>query len=236
MFSGLLASRFVDPLVLSFDDGLGVFCDSRFSFDLNGDGLCEELAGLRPGSGFLVLDQNGDGLVNSGLELFGPQSGYGYNELRGLDSDGNNWIDENDPMFDRLQLWMGGGSATGRLVGLREMGVGALALASVESEFELKAVDGRVLGQVRRSGLFLTEAGEIRPLAEIDLAVNAPQPPAWSDLSSEVRRVLAVLREMIIARRRMQTRLTMPLLPGADRHRQEWLLTRLFDLRDRGER
>jgi len=232
-FSGLLATRFVDPLVLSFEDGLGVLSDSQFSFDLDNDGISEKIGSLRSGSGFLVFDKNSDGIVNNGSELFGPSSGYGYNELRLYDTDNNNWIDENDAIFDRLQLWMGGGSDEGRLVGLREAGVGALALDSVATDFQLKGLDGRILGKVGNAGIFLTEAGEVRPLAEIDLAVDQETPPLrWPEFSGEMQDALRMLREMIMERRQRAVQLRLLAQEERWEQRRERLLEKLFALKE----
>lgn len=233
LFAGLLSARFIDPLVLSFEDGLDVIGNSQFSFDLDNDGTMEKIGSLSSGSGFLVLDKNSDGLVNNGSELFGPVSGYGYDELRFHDTDSNNWIDENDEVFDRLQLWMGGGSDEGRLIGLREAGVGALSLASIEAGFQLKATDGRVLGEVRNSGIFLTEDGTVRPLAEIDLAVNEENPTLkWPDYSEEMQQTLRILREMIVARRRRLTQLALQAREESRKLQKERLLDSLFVLRE----
>ncbi len=161
---------FTDPLVLAIDDTMPSLSDAIFSFDLDSDGEKESLASLSSGSGFLALDKNGDGIINNGYELFGPQGGSGYAELKEYDVDGNMWIDENDPIFDELKIWLGAGSDDARLVSLKEAGVGALSLASVDTAFDMRGKNGEMLGQVARSGLFLKENGEVKSMAEIDLA------------------------------------------------------------------
>jgi len=168
-FGPTRAGMFIDPLVLSFDNSLNMLDDTVFSFDLDCDGTAENIAGLRGGSGFLGLDINGDSIFNDGGELFGPITGYAFDELRAYDEDGNDWLDENDPVFARLGLWMGAGGAEGRMLSLREAGVGALALASTENQFSLKNSDGRIVGRIDRSGIFLMEDGAVRSLQEIDL-------------------------------------------------------------------
>lgn len=231
--TGILASRFVDPLVLSFDDGLGVLESSRFTFDINGDGRCEDISCLSSGSGYLVLDRNGDGNVNNGLELFGPATGYGYAELGEYDSDGNKWIDENDPIFDKLQLWMGAGGEEEQLISLKDAGVGALALAHSEVDFDLMGTDGSVLGRIKSTGLFLSEAGEVRPMAEVDLATGEDeQRMDWPGLSLSTRDALRALKEMIDERnQRMDALVSMWREERAERQRKH-LLDRLFSLRD----
>jgi hypothetical protein len=54
---------------------------------------------------------------------------------------------------------------------LREAGVGALALAHVNSKFELRGAGNSDLGGVRDTGVFLFEDGSVGSLQEIDLTV-----------------------------------------------------------------
>jgi len=153
------AGILLDPLVLSLDDGFDVLADTEFSFDLDCDGCVENIAGLRKGSGFLGIDLNGDNRFNDGGELFGPRTGFAFNELRACDKDGNDWLDENDPIFAKLGLWTGAGGDDEQLISLQEAGVGALALSSTENQFSLKNTQRQVVGRIDRSGVFLMEDG-----------------------------------------------------------------------------
>ena len=74
-------------------------------FDIDADGEEESISYLQGGSGYLALDKNGDGVINDGSELFGTKSGDGFADLAEYDADGNGWIDENDPIFDKLLIW-----------------------------------------------------------------------------------------------------------------------------------
>ncbi|HRE15977.1 MAG TPA: hypothetical protein PLW86_02775, partial [Rhodocyclaceae bacterium] len=116
-----------DPLVLNFAGKAAELSGERISFDLNSDGEQESLPGLACGSGYLVLDRNGNGRADCGNELFGAKSGDGFGDLAAFDTDGNGWIDEADPVFDQLSIWRGG-TAPDALVGLADAGVGALWL------------------------------------------------------------------------------------------------------------
>lgn len=160
------AARKVDPLVLNFAGTAAQLSDSRFAFDLDGDGKAEQIAALRPGSGFLAFDRNRDGVVNNGSELFGPASGNGFSELATLDADHNGWIDENDPDFHNLGVWSGD---QGVLRSLAEAGVGAIALTYVNSPFQLRAYAGEALGEIRSSGVFLQENGDAGTIQQVDL-------------------------------------------------------------------
>ena len=166
------ATMLLDPIVLSFDDGFNTLSDSTFSFDINGDGNEEEISSLSSGSGFLALDKNGDGVINDGTELFGPETGHGYDELMAYDVDGNMWIDENDPIFSELKVWMGAGTEDAKLVSLKEAGVGALFLGSTDTNFEMRNSAGELLGNIERTGLFLMEDGEPRSMQEVDFNIG----------------------------------------------------------------
>ena len=168
----------IDPLVLSFEDGLDSLDQTSFLFDLDGDGTEEEISGLRAGSGFLALDRNEDRVINDGLELFGPLTGSGFGELSTYDDDANGWLDTRDPVFDQLMVWMNAGGDGERLVPLREAGVGALSLSALSTDFVMKNGDGTVMGELARAGLFFMENGEVRSMQEIDLAARQQAGPA----------------------------------------------------------
>lgn len=222
--------RFIDPLVLSFENGLSVLGDSSFEFDLDSDGQLDTIAGLRQGSGYLVLDKNGDGRVNNGSELFGPLTNSGFGELVIYDDDANNWIDENDPVFDRLQIWMGADGGDQQLISLREAGVGALSLAAADTLFNLKDGNGRITGQLSGAGLFLTESGEPRPLLEVDLGIlgNGEEKPQQRPVfPTEIEDLLGRLEQMIAERRRrFESRTRLGLAGLFDEERKDWFLNR----------
>ncbi|MDE2600430.1 MAG: VCBS repeat-containing protein [Rhodocyclaceae bacterium] len=159
-----------DPLVINFDGTAAQLSDMKFSFDLNGDGKEESISQLAGGSGYLALDKNGDGKINNGTELFGPTTNNGFGELARLDGDRNGWIDENDAAFEQLKIWVPGADG-GKLMSLKEAGVGALALAHINSQFELRGQGNSNLGGIRDTGVFLFEDGRVGSMQEIDLTV-----------------------------------------------------------------
>lgn len=160
-----------DPLVVNFAGTAAELSNRRFDFDLNGDGRSESIPMLAEGHGYLALDRNGNDQIDSGAELFGPQSGAGFTELAQHDQDGNAWIDENDAVFERLRLWTPDGNGGGRLASLREQGIGALFLGHLATPFELRGQGNSDLGAVRASSIYLTEAGQAGTMQEIDLTV-----------------------------------------------------------------
>jgi len=164
-------ARRKDPLVINFDGNAAALSDLRFRFDLDADGTAEDVPLLASGTGYLALDLNGNGRIDSGAELFGPASGQGFEELAALDQDGNGWLDENDAAFQRLRIWTPAADSTGTLETLAQRQVGALFLGSLATPFELRGPGNSDLGAVRATSLYLTEAGGAGTVQEIDLTV-----------------------------------------------------------------
>ncbi len=166
-----ISGYLVDPLVLHFDGGLETLSEESFLFDITGDGEKELIPGLQQGSGFLALDLDGDAMITSGKELFGPTSGSGFADLAIYDTDDNDWIDENDPIFSQLTVWMNASGGQQELLSLKEAGVGAISLSNMGTLFNLKTSSNVLLGQVEASGIFLMENGEVKSLQDINVAV-----------------------------------------------------------------
>jgi hypothetical protein len=83
-------------------------------FDLGGLGFTQKVSWTdgRYHNAFLVWDRNGDGIINSGKELFGSASEQqasndrnAFESLRKLDSNGDNVLDARDPGWSKLRLW-----------------------------------------------------------------------------------------------------------------------------------
>lgn len=160
-----------DPLVINLDSNTASFSDQKFLFDINADGTKENIAVLNKGSGYLALDKNGDGTINDGSELFGAKTGNGFEELRQYDMDGNGWIDENDEVFNQLKVWTKDENGKDKLVGIGDAGIGAIHLGSVSTDFSLKGDDGKLDGQIKRTGVYLKENGEAGTIQHVDVAI-----------------------------------------------------------------
>ncbi len=163
------AARKIDPLMINFEGLAGRLTEGRYLFDLNADGAEEPIAFAPQGSGFLFLDKNGDGVATDGSELFGPQSGNGFSELAQYDRDGNNWIDENDSIFDQLKVWAKDAEGIDHIYTLRDRGVGALHLGNTVSQFLFKDSNNELQGELNRLGVFLMEDGIPGTLEQVDL-------------------------------------------------------------------
>jgi hypothetical protein len=161
----------VDPLVINYDAGSASVTAEKYAFDIDANGTMDQISFVGPGSGFLALDLNGDGAINDGSELFGPQSGNGFNDLAKYDSDGNNWIDENDAIYNKLQIWSKDASGKDVLMALGQKGVGAIYLGNVSTSFALKGADNQTNGQLQRTGIYLNENGSAGTIQHIDLTI-----------------------------------------------------------------
>ncbi len=161
-------ARKVDPLIINFSGSAAQLSEQKFSFDLNADGDNENIRFVQ-GSGFLALDRNGDGKINNGKELFGPVSGNGFAELKALDEDGNDWIDEMDAVYRQLAIWTRDNEGKDVLSSLKQSTVGALYLGNVSSPFDIKDSQNNLQAQVRASGIWLSDSGQVGSMQQIDL-------------------------------------------------------------------
>jgi hypothetical protein len=161
-----------DPLVLNFSGTSLQLGSDSFEFDLDVNGVMDHVPLFQSDTAFLALDRNQDGIINDGSELFGALSGDGFSELSQYDSDGNQWIDENDPVFAQLRLLHVGSDGQQQLISLNEKGVGAIYLNKLATPFELRdSQQQTVQGAIKSSGLYLMESGEAGSLQQIDLAI-----------------------------------------------------------------
>jgi hypothetical protein len=231
--SGLL----MDPLVFQFDADLRSLANRSFQFDIDSDGALDEISSLRPGSGFLALDINGDRRINNGLELFGPTTGSGFFELGLHDLDGNGWIDENDPIFEKLLIWKPGVQGDPSLIGLKEAGVGAISLSHSKSSFQLRDQNNSFMGEVAASGFFLTEDGEVKSVQEIKFALGGQDGVALGDMGAlavaeaagrEAVMAQTYLRQMALIRQLEVQQLTGLRVMGRNEQERDELLSELF--------
>ncbi len=162
----------VDPLVINIDSQPATVSDQKFYFDIDADGIEDEISELNAGSGYLAYDKNGDGIINDGSELFGTKSGDGFKDLAAYDEDGNGWIDENDSIFDKLRVWTVGEDGKKTLLSLKQADVGAMYLGSASTEFRLKDDENNTNAVVRSTGVYLKESGGAGTMQHIDLAVG----------------------------------------------------------------
>ncbi|MCR4610489.1 MAG: hypothetical protein K5644_01180 [Lachnospiraceae bacterium] len=161
--------QYIDPLVINLDSNPTSVSDMKFEFDLDADGEAEEISYLLGGGAFLALDKNNNGEIDDGSELFGTSSGDGFKDLSEYDTDGNGWIDEADDVFDKLRLWQVNADGSKSLYTLKDKNVGALYLGNVNSQFSLTNENNNTNAMIRKSGIYLTEDGNVGTMAHVDL-------------------------------------------------------------------
>ncbi len=117
---------FVTPLVLDLDGNGKVDLVSPFDlttrvhFSFTGDNYKPRTGWVQKGDGFLVLDVNGNGIIDNGSEMFGPYFQLDQKKSNGFFQDGfaalatldrsssgksDHKIDSNDLEFSRLMVW-----------------------------------------------------------------------------------------------------------------------------------
>ena len=178
-----------DPLVISLDGSPASLTSNTFLFDIDSDGIEDRVSELGAGVGYLAFDENQDGIINDGSELFGTQSGNGFEDLAIHDSDRNGWIDEDDEIFTQLKVWQRDAEGNNSLTSLKDAGVGAIYLGSVSTEFSLTDDNNELLGQVRRSGVYLKETGEVMSVQQIDLVIQQDRPATTSDIENRLNAI-----------------------------------------------
>lgn len=161
----------IDPLVINYSGKNLKLTDNKISFDINVDSTKENISFTSEGSGFLALDLNNDGVINDGKELFGPTTGNGFKELKKYDVDNNNWIDENDSIFKKLTIWTKDENGDDKLFALGQVGIGAVYVGNIATEYSIKNDENTTLGKIRYSGIFLKENGNVGTVQHLDLSV-----------------------------------------------------------------
>lgn len=161
-----------DPLVINYGGQPAQLSLNKVEFDLvKQEAGMESITQLNAGSGYLALDRNGNGKIDDGSELFGPNSGNGFAELAQLDEDGNGWIDEGDTVFSQLQIWQPNSDGSQSLTAIAKLGIGAIYSRGIDAPFDYKTADNQLQGQLKQAGVFLFEDGRAGSIQQIDLAV-----------------------------------------------------------------
>jgi len=187
----------IDPLILDLDgDGLettGV--NAGTNFDLDKNGFAERAGWVGADDGLLVLDRNGDGVINNGGEFFGDQTVLqngslatnGFQALAEWDQNADGRIDSADAIWSELRVWQDGngdGIATAsELHTLDNLGIAGINLA--HTAVNVTDASGNTLVQ---SGTFARADGTTGQAGNF-LLQRAPQhtyATQWLDVSPEI--------------------------------------------------
>jgi hypothetical protein len=169
-----------DPLVLDLT-GAGIqltsVTGSPAHFDFAGSGFAAQTGWITSTEGLLVLDNGQGGSTITIDELLGAQSGDGFGDLAGLDSNRDGVIDASDPAFANLKVWRdlnGDGTlADGELVSLASLGITAINLATTASGQQL---NGNTVVSTATFTVADGGGGSVtRAMAEVDFATNGLQ-------------------------------------------------------------
>jgi len=165
----VLLKNQVDPLIINYGGTAASLTNEKYEFDLDSDGKLDKISFAGAGSGFLALDKNEDGIINDGNELFGPQSGDGFAELRKYDKDGNGWIDEADEVYSQLKVWCKDKDGKDVYYTLKELDIGAIYLTDTKTEFGMFDAKGNEQGNMRSSSFYLKDSGGMGVVSHFDL-------------------------------------------------------------------
>lgn len=171
-----------DPLVIDLGTpGIELTTiDDGVYFDLDKNGFAEKTAWIGTEDGFLVLDRNGNGIIDDGGELFSDQvemsdhslSTSGFAALSELDEDENGVIDINDSQFNSLQVWVDAnhdGSSANELYLLEELGITSISLNHIQTD----TVDSDTGTIVTESSVVTFANGTVREISEHWFQINS---------------------------------------------------------------
>ena len=178
-----------DPLVLDLDgDGietLPINTTTPVMFDLNNSGVKKSVGWIKSDDGFLVMDRNGNGTIDTGAELFGdatPLSGGGtatdgFAALAQFDSNLDGQMTADDSAFANLRVWrdlnQNGLSEVGELSTLAALNITSINVAA--SSHTITVTNGNLItdqGSYTRGDGTVGSAGETANSADVHLATD----------------------------------------------------------------
>ncbi|OTK24855.1 calcium-binding protein [Acinetobacter pittii] len=181
---GVKKYHIYDPVVLDLDgDGIETIAANKWAgvlFDHDNDGIRTSTGWVGSDDGILVLDRNGDGVINDGSELFGDsvtlkdgsQATNGYAALAEFDSNGDGKVNAEDTNFEQLKVWrdlnQDGVSQTNELFGLTELGIQSLNLNHTNTDTALG--NDNILAQ---TGSFETLDGQSHIMGDVNFSFNS---------------------------------------------------------------
>ena len=155
-----------DPLIFDLNgDGITLSCaEEGVMFDMDNDGIPDKTAWIGSDDGYLVLDADGNGIIDNQSELFGTHNLGAFDELALHDSNDDGVIDDKDDDYGSLQIWQDlnqdGISQANELHGLDTHGIHEIELE--HSEIEAKTNENTLTG----SGLFRDVTGFVSGIFE----------------------------------------------------------------------
>jgi hypothetical protein len=191
-------SVLASPLVLDLTgDGIHTLSASAgVQFDILGTGHAVQTGWIGSGDGFLGVDLNGNGRIDSGAELFGEGTRLAdgslaqnaYQALAQYDTNHDGKIDASDAIFSKLVVWqdvnVDGVSQAGELKHLSDLGIVSLNLNP--NTTQLQADNGNI---VSLFSSYTTADGATHQMADVYFQVGAQSAAAASPVSVAVNTV-----------------------------------------------
>jgi Ca2+-binding RTX toxin-like protein len=185
------------PIILDLD-GNGVATTAVQAgayFDHAGDGFAERSGWAGAGDGLLARDLGGNGLIDTGAELFGSETrlpdgtkaANGFEALAALDGNSDGQIDAGDAAFAALKVWIDangdGYSQPEELLTLTEAGVEAIAAAYLNAD--IIDANGNAHRQI---GAYTRADGSQAAAEDVWFAVDRTYSlaTAWADVPAEI--------------------------------------------------
>lgn len=144
-----LASDYRTPIIIDMNgDGVNTLSKNYgVSFYFDGDGKLENTAWVDKHDALLVIDKNGDGLINNGSELFGENSIKrdgsivldGFDALSDYENNNDGLINTHDQVWKELKVWQDknsdGISQNEELSLLNDTGISSIELVTKISDY-----------------------------------------------------------------------------------------------------
>lgn len=165
------------PLVLDISgNGISLTSlegESSVYWDIDGSGLSKMSGWTSGGTGFLAIDLNQNGAIDSSLELFGNGTpanfSNGFEALAIYDINDDGVIDINDDVFDDLLVWVDanqdGQSQSSEIFSLSTLGITSINLSYLNVSYD---ISGNTILQESS----FTMNGQVRTIADAWLAYD----------------------------------------------------------------
>jgi len=154
-------------------------------FDIDATGVKQSVGWVKPSDGFLALDRDGNGTIDSGAELFGDSTTLstggtaadGFAAVADLDGNADGLINAQDTAWADLRVWQDlnqdGISDVGELKTMAEAGIANITVGKTEHFTVLDNGNALAdLGTYTRTDGTEGTTGSVGQLADINLAVD----------------------------------------------------------------
>ena len=175
-----VVSTFSDPIILDLDgDGVDLTApENGVDFDIDADGVAEQIGWVGPQDGMLVVDSDSSGVIEDGSEVFsevfeGGNYADSLQALRTFDSNGDGVLDASDERFGEIRVWQDansdGISQPDELKTLAEHGITGIDLNALSVNKDVSGND------VFAEGSFLRADGSTGNYVGVNFGMSAQQ-------------------------------------------------------------